>query len=213
MFSTNRDVFECTIGVFSSLVQTTEAIQQFVTFSDINRLIEANDLVTITKIEDYTRMTIAQKRELVGHNEDRSVKSYCIESITIERYKLAYQDVNDFLSAYYTKKDLGTNRNRYKPFMTENLYKQEVSKEEEAVSQTYKGYVVDFEFKEADIYINTKTNIALVQVTYTNTLLEKKDNYEKAQKNVRNRTILKLSYIRDKEGELAPSSAVVLSYD
>ncbi|HEM3613096.1 TPA: hypothetical protein U1D13_002311 [Streptococcus suis] len=88
LFSTNRDVFECTIGVFSSLAQTTEAIQQFVTFSDINRLIEANDLVTITKIEDYTRMTIAQKRELVGHNEDRSVKSYCIESITIERYKL-----------------------------------------------------------------------------------------------------------------------------
>ncbi|WP_449449294.1 hypothetical protein [Streptococcus suis] len=121
---------------------------------------------------------------------------------TKTKEELAYQDVNDFLSAYYTKKDLGTNRNRYKPFMTENLYKQEVSKEEEAVSQTYKGYVVDFEFKEADIYINTKTNIALVQVTYTNTLLEKKDNYEKAQKNVRNRTILKLSYIRDKEGEL-----------
>uniref|UniRef100_UPI0004627C37 hypothetical protein n=1 Tax=Streptococcus suis TaxID=1307 RepID=UPI0004627C37 len=97
---------------------------------------------------------------------------------TKTKEELAYQDVNDFLSAYYTKKDLGTNRNRYKPFMTENLYKQEVSKEEEAVSQTYKGYVVDFEFKEADIYINTKTNIALVQVTYTNTLLEKKDNYD-----------------------------------
>lgn len=118
----------------------------------------------------------------------------------IEEQVLTYQEVKDFLSAYYTKKDLGTNRNRYKPFMTEALYTQEVSKEETPVSQTYKGYVVDFEFQEADIYINTKTNIAIVQVDYTNTLLEKKENYDKAQKNVRNQSILKLTYTRDDKG-------------
>lgn len=115
---------------------------------------------------------------------------------------LTYQEVEEFLTAYYTKKDLETNRNRYKPFMTTSLYNQEVSKEEEPVSQTYKGYVVDFEFQEADIYINTKTNIAIVQVDYTNTLLEKKDNYDKAQKNVHNRATLKLTYIPDETGRL-----------
>ncbi|AZR97254.1 hypothetical protein K6V39_07205 [Streptococcus suis] len=88
LFSTNRDAFECTIGVFSSLAQTTEAIQQFVTFSDINRLIEANDLVTITKIEDYMITTIAEKQEEGEHNEDGSVKNCYVESITIEGYKL-----------------------------------------------------------------------------------------------------------------------------
>lgn len=88
LFSTNRDFFECNIGVFSSLSKATEAIQRYVRFSSINRLIKVNDLASITKIEDYTRMTIAQKRELVEHNEDSSVKSYCVESITIERCKL-----------------------------------------------------------------------------------------------------------------------------
>ncbi|WP_409373748.1 hypothetical protein [Streptococcus suis] len=86
--STTRDIFDCTIGVFSTLSQTIEAIRQFVTFSDINMLIKVNDLANITKIEDYTRTIISEKRELVEHNEDSLVKSYCIESITIERFKL-----------------------------------------------------------------------------------------------------------------------------
>ncbi|HEM3612274.1 TPA: hypothetical protein U1D13_001906 [Streptococcus suis] len=119
-----------------------------------------------------------------------------------EEQKLSYEEVEEFLIAYYTKKDLGTNRNRYKPFMTETLYNQEVTKEEEPVNQTYKGYVVDYTFKQADIYINTETNIAIVQVDYTNTLLEKKENYDKAQKNVRNQSILKLTYTVDDKGKL-----------
>ncbi|MFU2223435.1 hypothetical protein ACMZ6X_10740, partial [Streptococcus pluranimalium] len=61
-----------------------------------------------------------------------------------------------------------------------------------------KGYVVDFKFKEADIYVNTKTNVALAQVTYTDTLLEKKGNYDKAQKNVSNQATLKLTYVEEK---------------
>lgn len=115
---------------------------------------------------------------------------------------LTYQYVEEFLTAYYTKKDLGTNRNRYKPFMTQGLYNQEVAKEEEPVTQTYKGYVVDFEFQEADIYINTKTNIAIVQVDYTNTLLERRGQYDNAQKNVRNQAILKLTYVVEADGQL-----------
>lgn len=112
--------------------------------------------------------------------------------------KLSYGMVKDFLVAYYTKKDLGTNRNRYKPFMTDSLYQEETAKEDEPVNQAYKGYVVDFKFKEADIYVNTKTNVALAQVTYTNTLLEKKGNYDKAQKNVSNQATLKLTYVEEK---------------
>ncbi|GAA0054610.1 UNVERIFIED_CONTAM: hypothetical protein KB579_03260 [Streptococcus canis] len=112
--------------------------------------------------------------------------------------KLSYAQVKAFLIAYYTKKDLGTNRNRYKPFMTKALYQEETSKEDEPVNQAYKGYVVDFMFKEADIYINPKTNVAIAQVTYTDTLLEKKGKYDKAQKNVSNQATLKLSYVEEK---------------
>lgn len=117
---------------------------------------------------------------------------------TVKVKPLTYGKVNDLLIAYYTKKDLGTNRNRYKPFMTDSLYQEERAKEESAVNQAYKGYVVDYTFKEADIYINPKTNTAIAQVTYTNTLLEKKGNYDKAQKNVSNQATLKLTYVEDK---------------
>lgn len=117
---------------------------------------------------------------------------------TVKVKPLTYAKVNDFLIAYYTKKDLGTNRNRYKPFMTDSLYQEECAKEDDAVNQAYKGYVVDYIFKEADIYINPKTNTAIAQVTYTNTLLEKKGNYDKAQKNVSNQATLKLTYVDDK---------------
>ncbi|ESV54852.1 PrgL [Streptococcus agalactiae LMG 14747] len=113
--------------------------------------------------------------------------------------RLTHAKVKSFLVAYYTKKDLGTNRNRYKPFMTEALYQEEISKEEEAVYQAYKGYVVDFTFDEADIYINPTTNVAIAQVTYTNTILEKKGDYETAQKNVNHQVTLKLTYVEEKE--------------
>lgn len=45
---------------------------------------------------------------------------------------------------YYTKKDLGENRNRYKEYMTDAMYNQAVLLENEPTTQTY-SYVVDFE--------------------------------------------------------------------
>lgn len=115
---------------------------------------------------------------------------------------LSQGQVEEFLVAYYTKKDLGTNRNRYKPFMTESMYNQEVSKENDPINQAYKGYVVDFKLKESEIYINQKTSTALVEVRYTNTLLAKKNNYEKAQKNVSNEATLRLIYSDNGKGRL-----------
>ncbi|KAF0052057.1 hypothetical protein [Streptococcus agalactiae] len=116
--------------------------------------------------------------------------------------KLRQKQVEDFLVAYYTKKDLGTNRNRYKPFMTDSMYQQELSKENDSVNKAYKGYVVDFKLKESDIYINQKTATALVTVHYTNTLLAKKNNYDKAQKNVSNEATMRLTYVDNGKGVL-----------
>ena len=105
--------------------------------------------------------------------------------------------VKDFLIAFYTKKDLGENRNRYKPFMTSSMYQSELSLEDDATNQAYKGYVVDFKYKDSEIYIDAKNNVALVKVRYTNTLLSKKGDYSKAQKNVSNEATVKLSYLQD----------------
>lgn len=67
---------------------------------------------------------------------------------------LTQDKVEEFLLNYFTKKDLGENRKRYKEYMTDALYNQEVAKEDEPVSQTYKGFVVDFEYKSSEIFIN-----------------------------------------------------------
>ena len=39
------------------------------------------------------------------------------------------EKTKDFLIAYYTKKDLGENRDRYRPFMTEGMYNSTISEE------------------------------------------------------------------------------------
>ncbi|MEE3699391.1 hypothetical protein V2H32_10380, partial [Streptococcus uberis] len=44
---------------------------------------------------------------------------------------ISQKQVKNFLIAYYTKKDLEENRNRYKDYMTDPMYQQEKSLEEQ----------------------------------------------------------------------------------
>ena len=81
--------------------------------------------------------------------------------------------------------------------MTDGLYKQQVAKEEEAVNQTYKGFVIDYKFQSAEIYINQEKLQVITQVNYVNTLLDDKKNLDTAQKDVLNKKTLRLSYIND----------------
>lgn len=110
--------------------------------------------------------------------------------------------VEDFLMAYFTKKDLGENRNRYKPFMTEGLYQETVNSEEEPTSKTYQGFVVDFVYQKATIYIDEEHKTAIVTVTYTTTLLAEKGNYKEAQKNVSQTANFRLVYTATQTGKL-----------
>lgn len=107
---------------------------------------------------------------------------------------LTSQLVTDFLIAYYTKKDLGENQSRYKPFMTEGLYNATVVKEEEPIEQAYKGYAVDQVFESATIYINQEESVALVQVRYSNKLLEIKNNRDGNYTTETSQVTLKLTY-------------------
>lgn len=112
---------------------------------------------------------------------------------------LTQKQVINFLLNYYTKKDLSENRNRYKEYMTDALYQQTVATEDEPQNQTYKGFVVDFEFKNADIYINEDSLEVIAQVTYVNTLLDEKKNYDTAQKDVVNTATLRLTYVKEND--------------
>ena len=101
-----------------------------------------------------------------------------------EGSELTQEYVKEFLTAYFNKQDLGENRNRYLPYMTEAAYNQEVNSEEEPSVQTYKGYVVDTQLKSSAIYIDQENNVVLAQVRYTQTQLQKKYDYTNAQTNV-----------------------------
>ena len=101
-----------------------------------------------------------------------------------EGSELTQEYVKEFLTAYFNKQDLGENRNRYLPYMTEAAYNQEVNSEEEPSVQTYKGYVVDTQMKSSTIYIDQENHVALAQVRYTQTQLQKKYDYTNAQTNV-----------------------------
>lgn len=118
---------------------------------------------------------------------------------TTKTRTLTQKQVTNFLLNYYTKKDLGENRNRYKEYMTDALYQQTVATEDEPQNQTYKGFVVDFEFKNADIYINEDSLEVIAQVTYVNTLLDEKKNYDTAQTDVVNTATLRLTYVKEND--------------
>ena len=130
----------------------------------------------------------------MGHHKEVTPKSQQTTKTAKEGTALTNKWVKSFLVAYYTKKDLGENRNRYKEYMTEGLYTATVSEENEAQNQAYKGYVVNFTFSSVKLYINTKDNEVIAQVHYTNDLLQKKNSSSGAQTNVDNSTTLKLSY-------------------
>lgn len=114
----------------------------------------------------------------------------------VEGSELTSDYVKDFLSAYFTKKDLGENRNRYLPFMTEAAYQQEVNSEEEPSIQTYKGYVVDTKLKSSTLYIDSNNHVVLAQVNYTQTQLQKKYDYTNAQKDVLSSSTLRIHFIK-----------------
>lgn len=121
--------------------------------------------------------------------------------------------VKEFLTAYFTKKDLGENRNRYLPFMTEAAYQQEVNTEKEPATQAYKGYVVDTKLKSATIYIDQENKTAIVQVNYTQTQLQKKNNYANAQTNVLSKTTLRIRYIKQEGKYLVSQLEPILIVD
>lgn len=78
--------------------------------------------------------------------------------------------------------------------MTDGMYNAAVSEEETAQNQAYKGFVVNFEFKDTQIYIDKTNDKAICYVDYTNDLLQKKNSTEGAQLGVDNNTIIQLTY-------------------
>ena len=110
--------------------------------------------------------------------------------------QLDQETVKNFLIAYYTKKDLGENRNRYLPFMTTSMYKLQVEQEDLPVNQAYKGYVLNQVFDGATIYIDESRLTAIATVNYTNLQVLKKGSNEGTTLN--NTDSLLISFSKEK---------------
>ena len=131
----------------------------------------------------------------MGKKNDNQTSSHTTSTKKVkEGHQLTESWVKQFLIAYYTKKDLEENRNRYKEYMTDGMYIAAGSEYETAQNQAYKGFVVNFEFKDAQIYIDKTNDKAICYVDYTNDLLQKKNSTEGAQLGVDNNTIIQLTH-------------------
>lgn len=124
-----------------------------------------------------------------------------VSTITKEEEKekqLDQETVKNFLIAYYTKKDLGENRNRYLPFMTTSMYKLQVEQEDLPVNQAYKGYVLNQVFDGATIYIDESRLTAIATVNYTNLNVLKKGSSEGTTLNNKDSLLISFSKEKDK---------------
>lgn len=139
-----------------------------------------------------TQTSIASFTPKKGEQEEKEMESGST---------LTEKKVKDFLIAYYTRKDIGENRSRYKPFVTEGLYTEIINQEEEPVNEAYKGYIVDQVFEEGTIYIDKTNQKAIVQISYSNLMLEEKDNREGLATAQEGKSTLRLSYIEE-DGKL-----------
>ena len=110
--------------------------------------------------------------------------------------ELDQETVKKFLIAYYTKKDLGENRNRYSPLMTPAMYKQQVDQEDLPVNQAYKGYVLNQVFDNANVYIDESRLMAIATVNYTNLQVLNKNGSEGT--NINNTESVLISFSKDK---------------
>lgn len=118
------------------------------------------------------------------------------EAVKEDTKTLTTKEVEDFLIAYYTKKDVGENRNRYEPLVTTYLFNDLVEQEEQPVNQAYKGYNVNQVFDQADIYVDTTHSTAIAFITYKYTQRAHKGTDEGALLNQTEQEAIKLTFLK-----------------
>ena len=136
----------------------------------------------------------------IGKKEPKQVKIEPNESVDKEAKKeLTTKIVNDFLTAYYTKKDVGENKNRYEPLVSVAMFNELKAQEEQPINQAYKGYIVNQVFDRADIYVDTIKSTAVCLVNYTYTHRSEKNTDRNALLNQNESEAIKIEF--QKEGK------------
>ena len=122
------------------------------------------------------------------------------EQLVKERYDkekasvLSQELVEEFLVHYYTKEKLGENNGRIKPYLTDSAYREELARQDEPLNQVYKDYILDYRYSEAQIFLDSNQQVALVEVSYTVTYVADLEKKEQAMTNQVEKRLLRLGY-------------------
>ncbi|HEL0757021.1 TPA: hypothetical protein TVK06_001513 [Streptococcus equi subsp. zooepidemicus] len=137
-------------------------------------------------VTNKTRAAIKQEAKKLQDEQTKKEKAS----------QLSQESVEAFLRHYFTKKQLGENNKRIKPYLTDSAYREELTRQEDTLQQVYKDYILDYQYQEADIYLNHASNEVLAEVSYTVTYVPDLEQKDKAQTNQVENRLLRLTYTK-----------------
>lgn len=137
-------------------------------------------------VTNETRAAIKQEAKKLQDEQTKKEKAS----------QLSQESVEAFLRHYFTKKQLGENNKRIKPYLTDSAYREELTRQEDTLQQVYKDYILDYQYQEADIYLNHVSNEVLAEVSYTVTYVPDLEQKDKAQTNQVEKRLLRLTYTK-----------------
>ena len=134
----------------------------------------------------------------VTNHTNKQIQTEAHKMLTKEKEKekasvLSDELVNEFLTQYFTKVQLGENNTRIKPYMTDSAFSEEEANQNKAINQVYKDYMLDYRFESASIYVNTESNVALAEVTYQVTYVSDLSEQQQRTTQTETKTVM-LSY-------------------
>ncbi|MFA9493689.1 hypothetical protein [Streptococcus sp. E17BB] len=137
-------------------------------------------------VTNETRAAIKQEAKKLQDEQTKKEKAS----------QLSQESVEAFLRHYFTKKQLGENNKRIKPYLTDSAYSEELTRQEDTLQEVYKDYILDYQYQEADIYLNHASNEVLAEVSYTVTYVPDLEQKDKAQTNQVEKHLLRLTYTK-----------------
>lgn len=137
-------------------------------------------------VTNETRAAIKQEAKKLQDEQTKKEKAS----------QLSQESVEAFLRHYFTKKQLGENNKCIKPYLTDSAYREELTRQEDTLQQVYKDYILDYQYQEADIYLNHASNEVLAEVSYTVTYVPDLEQKDKAQTNQVEKRLLRLTYTK-----------------
>lgn len=154
-------------------------------------LIGVGGLIAVSFMVMIGSQTISKQTE----NQIRAEANKLVSKKKQEERATVLSDelVNEFLTQYFTKVQLGENNARIKPYMTDSAFSEEEANQNKAINQVYKDYMLDYRFESASIYVNTESNVALAEVSYQVTYVSDLSEQQQRTTQTETKTVM-LSY-------------------